>query len=178
VHETDCNILDLCKNTDDWYQWIKSQLAPLHSVDQHCTIMMVYLRGPDDLELLFLILCHYHLQLKSGCQLCSNVRLNILYSSMIGLLAYGHYCIFIKIHHCASHYSNILFCQSVLMWSEFCWECSDCICAQGRCVFQPCSHSLPPRLVLLFLQMNMEPRHSAKNNVRQFSNFWTVIQTH
>lgn len=144
--------------------------------------MMVYVHGPDGSELLFLSLYHYHLQQKSGCQLCSNVRLKILYFSMIVLLAFGHYCISIKIHHCASsmdlcpsNYSNILCFQ---LWSKFCQECSDCVCAQGNVCIPALLTHFSPWLVLLFLQMHMELRHCGKYNVRQFSNFWTVTQGH
>ena len=65
----------------------------------------------------------------------------------------------------------------MLIWSKLCQECSDCIYAQRKCVFQPCSHISPPWLVLLFLQVSMELRHSGKN-VRQFSNLRTVTQAH
>jgi hypothetical protein len=144
---------------------------------------MVYVHGPDDSELLFLSLWHYHLQLKSGCQLSSNVRLKILYFSMIVLLAYGHYCISIKIHHsatsvdlCASDYSNIL-CFQLCSCDQNFVRNVQIVSVHKRSVYSSPAQTFPPWLVLLFLQINMELRHSGKN-VRQFSNFWTVTQGH
>jgi hypothetical protein len=64
----------------------RSQVSPLQSVGQHCTIMMVYVHIPQNSELLLLSSCLYHLQLKSGCQLCCDVGLKILYSWAIVLL--------------------------------------------------------------------------------------------